>query len=154
MLIGLTENMDSNPQACFRSFPQPCSECGEEQVNRAVIEYDAEVKYDGKLYQFHISRLTVNKCGACGEVYFDTVTNREISQALREHLHLLSPEQIREHLARLGLSQREFSQKIEIAEETVSRWLNGAKIQSRAYDKLMRLFFEREESRLAQHAVL
>ncbi len=123
-------------------FPRPCSECGQEQVYVDFIEYDAEVKHDGNLHAFHIPKLTVNKCKACGEVYFDTITSEEISLALRDHLHLLSPQQIRKGLKSLGLKQNEFGERIGAAAETISRWLSGTHIQSRAYDNLMRLFFE------------
>jgi DNA-binding transcriptional regulator YiaG len=136
--------MTQTTHPCLRLFPRPCSECGQARVHQTEIAYDAEIKHDGKLYALHIPRLTVNKCNACGEVYFDAITSDEISGALRKHLGLLSPREIREQLSRLHLTQKEFSERICIAAETVSRWLSGAYIQSRAYDKLMRQFFELE----------
>ena len=130
-----------------RPFPRPCSECGKLEVRLATIAYDAEIKHDGRMHTFPIPQLQVNKCDACGEIYFDNLTDDQISQALRDHLGLLSPEQIRERLAALGLNQKEFGEQIAVAPETISRWLSGTHIQSRAMDKLMRMFFEREEAK-------
>ena len=49
----------------------------------AVIPYDARVKHDGTVYTFSIRELQVNKCQLCGEIYFDNVTDDQISQGLR-----------------------------------------------------------------------
>jgi putative zinc finger/helix-turn-helix YgiT family protein len=128
-------------------FPQRCSECGKADIFPDVMPYSARAKYEGCLYTFPISDLHVLKCRSCGEVLFDNATDDQISRGLREFLILLSPEEIRERSNRLGLNQKEFAAQISVAPETVSRWLSGAYIQSRAMDKLMRLFFEREEAK-------
>ncbi len=133
-----------------RRFPQRCPECGKTDVCPDAIPYDARAKHDGSVYTFSIAALKVNKCQSCGEVFFDNTTDEQISQGLREHLGLLSPEEIRQRLGRLGLTQKEFAERISIAPETVSRWLSGTYIQSRAYDKLMRFFFQQEESRVKE----
>jgi putative zinc finger/helix-turn-helix YgiT family protein len=135
--------------ACNKPFPRRCPECGEAEVRPATIAYDAEVKHDGRLHAFHVPRLQVNQCGVCGEVLFSNVTDDEISQALREHLALLSPEQIRDSLAALGLRQKDLAERIGVAAETISRWVSGTHIQSRAMDNLMRLFFAFDTVRTA-----
>ncbi len=132
-----------------RPFPRPCSECGKEEVYPAAIAYDAEVKHDGRLHAFHIPALQVDKCRACGEVLFSNATDDQISQALREHLGLLSPRQIRDALEMLGMKQKELGRRLGIAPETISRWLSGTHIQSRAMDNLMRLFFAFDSVRAA-----
>jgi len=76
-----------------KPFPRLCPECGQTQVYPAKIPYDAEVKHDGRMYSFQIPALEVNKCAPCGEIFFSNVTDDQISQALREHLGLLSPTQ-------------------------------------------------------------
>jgi putative zinc finger/helix-turn-helix YgiT family protein len=124
-----------------KPFPRRCPECGKVEVRPATIAYDAEVKHDGRVYTFNIPQLQVNQCGACGEVLFGNVTDDQISQALREHLSLLSPEQIRGALGALGLKQKNLGKRIGVAPETISRWISGTHIQSRAMDNLMRLFF-------------
>ena len=135
-----------------RPFPRHCPECGKVDVQPATIPYDAEVKHDGRLYAFHIPSLAVNKCGACGEVLFGNVTDEQISQALREHLTLLSPQQIRKALRAFGLTQKDLGERIGVAPETISRWISGTHIQSRAMDNLMRLFFALDNVRSALSA--
>lgn len=139
--------MTSTSSVRVRSFPQPCSECGQEQVYLATIAYDAKIRHDGKLHSFHIPELTVNKCRACQEVYFDAVTSDEISQALRKHRKLLSPQEIQHRLDALGLSQKEFATRLRKAPETICRWLSGTYIQSCSSDESMRLFFACEEAK-------
>ena len=130
-------------------FPRHCPECGKLKVQPATIPYDAEVKYDGRLYALRIPALQVDQCAACGEVLFSNVTDDQISQALREHLTLLSPSQIREALRALGLKQKDLGERIGVAPETISRWISGTHIQSRAMDNLMRLFFAFDNVRSA-----
>lgn len=132
-----------------KPFPRRCPECGKVEVQPATMAYDAEVKHDGRLHAFHVPRLQINKCGACGEVLFSNVSNDQVTQALREHLVLLSPAQIRDALSKLGLQQKDFAERIGVAAETISRWISGAHIQSRAMDNLMRLFFEFDNVRYA-----
>jgi ribosome-binding protein aMBF1 (putative translation factor) len=132
-----------------KPFPRRCPECGKADVQPATIAYDAEVKHDGRLYAFAIPQLQVNQCGACGEVLFGNVADDQISQALREHLVLLSPEQIHDALGALGLKQKDLAERIGVAAETISRWMSGTQIQSRAMDNLMRLFFAFDAVRAA-----
>jgi len=135
--------------SCDKPFPRRCPECGKVEVEPATIAYDAEVKHDGRLHTFHIPALQVNKCASCGEILFSAVTDDLISDALRQHLGLLSPQQIRDALRFLGLKQKEFGERIGVAPETISRWITGTHIQSRAMDNLMRLFFAFAEVRSA-----
>lgn len=132
-----------------RPFPHPCPECGESGVCPAVIAYEADVKHDGRLHHIQIPCLSVIQCTECREVYFVAETDCQISQALREALVLLSPQEIRDRLASLGLTRREFAGQIQVAEETILGWLSGIHIQSSASDASMRMFFEREEARRA-----
>jgi putative zinc finger/helix-turn-helix YgiT family protein len=137
-----------------RPYPQPCSECGRESVQPSIIAYDAAVKHDGRLYQFHIPELHVDKCANCGEFFINAASDDEISQALRKHLGLLSPEEIRGQIETLGLTQKEFGERIGVAAETISRWLSGGYIQSRAMDNLMRFFFELERTKSSSPIVV
>ncbi len=136
-------------QPGHRPFPRPCPECGQEELYPAAIAYDAEARHDGRRYAFHIPALQVNQCLACGEVLFSNATDDQISQALREHVGLLSPRQIRDALQSLGMKQKELARRLGIAPETISRWLSGTHIQSRAMDNLMRVFFAFDNVRAA-----
>ncbi len=136
-----------------RLFPRPCSDCGKIEVLPSTIAYETDVKHDGRLHHIHIPCLKVLQCGSCQEVFFDSQTDDQISQALREALSLLSPKEIHDRLAFLGLTQRAFAEQIRVAEATVSRWLSGAYIQSASSDVLMRMFFEREEAKRAANSI-
>ena len=127
-----------------KPFPRRCPQCRERTVYLEKIPYDARVKHDGHLYCFHIPALSVNKCGSCGLVTFDTNTDDEISQGLRNELQLLSPADIRKYLHRFGWKQKDFAEHLGTTQETVSRWLSGGHIQSRVMDKSMRNLFALE----------
>ena len=130
-----------------KPYPRFCANCGNESVVAAQIAYNAKVKHDGKLYEFPIPTLTIDKCESCDEEYFTMNTDREISRGLRIHLCFFQPEEIREKIHHLGLTQAEFANRLGIAKETVSRWINAYSIQNRAMDNLMRLFFGIHEVR-------
>jgi transcriptional regulator with XRE-family HTH domain len=72
---------------------------------------------------------------------FTEDVDRQINDALRIHLKLLAPKQIREAIDRIGLTQKELALRLGIAEETLSRWLTESQIQSRAMDNLLRAYF-------------
>lgn len=129
------------PRGAQRPFPWRCQHCGKMEVVMATIEYDAEVRHDGRLHAFVIPNLEVPCCQACGEKVFTGEVDRQVDKALRLHLKVLTPSQIREALDRLSISQKEIAQRLGIAEATLSRWLNETQIQSRSMDNLLRVFF-------------
>ncbi len=103
--------------------------------------YEAEIRHDGRLHSFTIPSLDIPACRACGEKVFTEDVDQQIDDALRAHLQLLTPEQIRTSLKRIGMPQKEIAQRLGIAEATISRWLNEIQIQSRSMDTLLRVFF-------------
>jgi DNA-binding transcriptional regulator YiaG len=130
-----------------KQFPIRCNECGAREVRPATVAYEVDRNHDGRFYHVRVPHLRVNKCSQCGEVYMNVDSDRQIVAALREQLRLLTPEQIRENLAALRISQKEFAERLGVAAETVSRWLSGAIIQCRALDNLMRTYFGVAEAR-------
>lgn len=137
----MMRNPKPNSETLTRQFPRRCAECGQGAVQRTLIAYEAEVKHDGKLYKFEIPELKIEQCSNCGEQYFDAETDYQISAGLRSHLGLLQPDEIRQELEALELTQRDFAEHLRVAPESVSRWLTGASIQSRSLDTLMRIYF-------------
>lgn len=107
----------------------------------AVLDYATEIRHDGRLHRFTARDLKLPVCAACGEKVFTEDVDRQISAALRAHLKLLTPTQIRGALERIKMSQKQLARCVGIAEATISRWLNEVQIQSRAMDNLMRVFF-------------
>ena len=136
-----------NEQSTNGDPPRRCAECSADAVHGAEISYTAKVKHDGKLHSFFIAALPIEKCAECGEEYFTAATDKEISASLRDHLNLLQPDEIRSSIRALRMTQAAFATRLGVAQESVSRWVNGSTIQNRAMDNLMRLFFTFEEVR-------
>jgi DNA-binding transcriptional regulator YiaG len=111
--------------------------------------YAAEVRYDDRLHSFTVPDLELPVCAACGEQVFTEDVDRQVSAALRSHLSLLTPEQIRTAIDRVGMSESEVAERLGIAEEALSGWLNEMTIQSRAMDNLLRTFFAFPTVRIA-----
>ena len=133
----------------MKPYPRRCAVCGEIAVARCRIPYEAEVRHDGKLHAFSIASLGIDQCERCGEQFFTTSTDEEINLALRSHLGLLAPNEIRAGLELCGVNQKAFAEHLGIAAETVSRWLSGTTIQTRSLDRLMRLYFTMPSVRAA-----
>jgi DNA-binding transcriptional regulator YiaG len=106
-----------------------------------TLEYPAEVRHDGRLHQFTIPQLQIPCCRACAEKVYTGDVDRQVNDALRSHLKLLTPTQISDAIAALDLTQKELAERLGIAEATLSRWMTETQIQSRAFDNLLRVFF-------------
>ena len=124
-----------------KAFPHRCPACLRKAVQPAVVAYEAEVTYDGRVYRVRVADLRTPRCEACGELVFGNEVDEQISGALREQLGLLPPNQIRAARRKLHLKQTELAERIGVAPEAVSRWESGTVIQPRAMDNLMRVFF-------------
>jgi putative zinc finger/helix-turn-helix YgiT family protein len=124
-----------------RPFPWPCPNCLTATVVPTVIDYTARVRHDGIAHVLHLPAVEIPRCQTCGETIITTAVDERINDALRARLCLLTPAQIRKGTEELGLQQQELAQRLGVAPETISRWVNGALIQSRAMDNLLRLFF-------------
>ena len=137
-----------------KPFPWRCPECGKREVRPATVHHTSGVKHDGRLHCVEIPQLRVPRCDACGEIVFDNDADSQIASALREQLALLLPGQIRKDREQLGLSQRELAEHLGVAIETISRWEDGAIIQSRAMDRYLRVYFGVPAARtaLVEHA--
>jgi putative zinc finger/helix-turn-helix YgiT family protein len=130
-----------------RPFPWPCPTCFTPTVFPAVVDYSTKVKQDGVLHELHLPAVEVPRCQICGELVITTAVDELVNDALRSKLHLLTPAQIRKGIEVLGLNQQELAKRIGVAPETISRWVTGALIQSRAMDNLLRLYFALPEVR-------
>lgn len=124
-----------------KPYPWKCSQCGHRAVVPTVAPYALDMEHDGRSYSVTIEELRAPRCGRCGEIVLDDCANRQISEAFRKQLGLLTPEQIRQHRGQLGKTQRELATALGVAEATLSRWETGAQIQQRAMDRLLRLYF-------------
>lgn len=120
---------------------QSCPNCGKGPLVFDKGPFEIEVRHDGRLHLIQVSDLEGHRCKACGKLVVNNSVDRQVNAALRTHLQLLTPEQIRSAIQQLGASQKDVASCLGIAEETLSRWLNDSQIQTRALDVLMRVFF-------------
>ena len=131
-----------------RPCPWRCSDCFTQTVVPTVIDdYVAKVKQDGVIHELHLPGIEVPRCQTCGQLTITTTVDERVNEALRAHLRLLTPTQIRKGIEECGLNQQEFADRLGVAPETISRWVNGALIQSRAMDNFLRVYFAVPEVR-------
>jgi putative zinc finger/helix-turn-helix YgiT family protein len=139
-----------------KPYPWKCARCGQRSVNPATVDYCVPVEHEGRAYDVRVSQLPLARCEACGEIVLDNEANELISNALRGQLGVLMPAQIRDNRQRLGLTPQQLASALGVAEANLSRWETGLQIQSRALDRLLRLYFGCEQVRtvLADEAQL
>lgn len=124
-----------------RPFPWICPNCMTATVVPSVTGYAATIRQDGVAHEVYLPHVEIPKCRKCGETIVTTKVDEQINDALRSKLRLLTPAQMRQGIERFGLQQQELAERLGVAPETISRWLNGFLIQSRAMDNLLRLYF-------------
>jgi putative zinc finger/helix-turn-helix YgiT family protein len=134
-------NPTQDRQAADKPFPWRCPRCLKKTVNVVTMPHTAKASYDGRVHELEIPQLEIPQCASCGELVFSNRVDEQISHALRLHLRLLTPEQIRAARDALGLQQKELSERLGVAREIMCRWETGVLIQSRAMDNLLRLYF-------------
>lgn len=142
-------NTKKSPIGAERPFPWRCRHCSRMEVAMTTMRYVTEVRHDGRLHTFTIPKLKIPVCRSCGEKVFTEQVDEQINVALRSHLRLLSPQEMRTALERVTLTQKEAADQLGIAEATLSRWLTETQIQSRAMDNLLRVFFAFPQVRTA-----
>lgn len=130
-----------------KPYPWKCAQCRQRTVNPTTIDYSTTIEHDGRTYELHVPQLSVARCETCGQVVLDDDANERISDALRRQLGVLLPAQIRQSRERLGISPTQLANDLGVAEASLSRWEAGAQIQSRALDRLLRLYFGYEQVR-------
>jgi hypothetical protein len=129
------------PFNATRPFPWRCHHCGKDDVVMSTVNYETETRHDGRLHRLTVPNLHIPACRCCGEKVFTEDVDRQITNALRLHLGIFSPAEMRAALDRLRVSQKELADCLGLAEATPSRWLNEMQIQSKSMDRFLRIFF-------------
>jgi DNA-binding transcriptional regulator YiaG len=122
----------------------------------ATVPYDVRIDHDGRKYDVHIDTLSVPQCTNCGAISIDSDASEQIDRAFRRAAELLSPQEIRERRIAAGFHhQQDFARVLGVSPSTLNRWENGAQVQQRFHDRMLRAFFDVPEFRayLASHQV-
>ena len=139
--MSQTNSISEKPLLACRPYPWKCGECKERTVKPAIVEYTLSIAHDGRTYTVTVPDLEIPRCEKCGYMVMISDANLRIDDALRQLLHLLTAEDIRQNREKLGLTQAELAARLGVDEATLSRWEKGWQIQQRAMDNLLRLFF-------------
>ncbi len=124
-----------------------CHQCGVALASRTAPPHRRKLRYEGVAHDVLVEDMPEWHCVACDIAVTDQEGDPILQAALRKHVGLLTPDQIRAGLKALKISQDTFAERIGCAAESVSRWLNGAVLQSRTYDRFMRIYFHCPEVR-------
>lgn len=132
-----------------KPFPWQCPRCLKHTVVPDKVDLSIDVRYDGRLRAVSLPGVTVPVCSSCHERVFTNETDDALRAATREQLHLLTPAQIQAAVRQLGLKQKDLAARLGVAEETISRWISGSMLQTRAMDNLLRAYFALPQLRAA-----
>lgn len=136
----LEKPADSSKRSA-KPFPWWCPKCRKKEVGPVTIAYRSEVLHDGTLHTVDVPQLVIAQCGNCGERVFHNQSEEQIDRAVRSHLRLLSPDNIRSARLAFGLNEKSLADRLGVPEDTISCWEEGQEIQSRPMDNLLRVFF-------------
>jgi len=115
-----------------RTVIPSCFQCGKDLEPRLAPPQRMTMRYEGSPHEVLVDKLPEWHCADCQVSVIDESSDKPLQDALRKHIGLLRPEQIKAGLKALGISQEKFAERLGCAAESVSRWLNGAVLQSRA----------------------
>ena len=124
-----------------------CYQCGGVFTRRIAPPHQRKLRYEGTSHDVLVTDMPEWHCEACNLSVTDEEGDEPLQAALRKHMGLLTPQQIKAGIKELGMTQEKFAEKIRCAPESISRWLNGVVLQSRVYDCLMRIYFHFPEVR-------
>jgi len=71
-----------------REFPRKCPRCHQRAVAIATVPYALQFHHDGQKHAVSIPDLSVPQCTNCGEIIFDELANRAVTEACRRHVGL------------------------------------------------------------------
>jgi len=77
-----------------------------------------------------------------GEIYFGVEASIILDKAKARHMGVLAPQELAELRKRLGLTQKEIAEVLQIGEKSWSRWETGREIVSRSLNLLLMALYE------------
>ena len=119
-----------------------CHGCGKPFERRFAPPHVEKMKYDGARHDVLVEGMPQWQCDGCRITVTDDDSDTVVQDCLRRHIGLLTAAEIREARTTLGLTQSQLATLIGCAAESLSRWENGVILQSRSYDRLLRVVFQ------------
>lgn len=117
----------------------PCPFCGEGTLTRQVKQEHFEYKGHTKTVDDYISYV----CSSCGDELVDANDNHDIEAEFVnfrcEVDGLLTPSEICNIRKRLGFTQADFAEVLQVGKKSFARYETGAVTQGRSMDNLLRL---------------
>lgn len=127
-----------------------CFSCGATGLIRR-IEHQQFTYGDGPEKVVLTAEVPVWSCVACEEEFTGEEAETARHFAVCEHLGVLTPYEIKQIREVNTLTQEEFASLSDIGIASIKRWESGASIQSRSFDKFLRLLrFPENVRRLRQ----
>ncbi|MFO0934896.1 MAG: type II toxin-antitoxin system MqsA family antitoxin [Gemmataceae bacterium] len=117
-----------------------CVACRQREVVSCVHSIDETVSHDGQSYHVHLDNAKMSKCLNCGNTILDDETIDELYSKMRMLAGLLQPYEIKQIRQKFGLTQKEFSSYLGVAESTLCRWETGSQIQQKSLNKMLVAF--------------
>ncbi len=129
-----------------KPYPHKCPNCRAQALLPAIEDTTVERLHDGQFYTVTVHNLEVSRCTACSEGTISYDSSGRIDDALRVAAGILMPAEIVAARLRLGVTPDEIAGQLGVHEAVYARWEDGGQLQSRAFDKLLRLYFANPES--------
>lgn len=120
-------------------YPSVCGICGA----RAVVPCSEPVEVEFRNSSHTVTGFTYERCGACGEDFFDLdqvgAIHTAASDQVRRAGGLLTPDEIKALRLSLGLTQAGFERVLGASPGSIGRWERGTFAHGPVADRLMRL---------------
>jgi putative zinc finger/helix-turn-helix YgiT family protein len=117
-----------------------CPICGEDRLVERNDDFETNyIDRKGVERSLSLSNIARLRCESCNEEIFDDAATRQIEDARRTAIGLLSAREIRDLRLLLGKTQVQMSRLLGVGEKTYCRWESGSFVQSVASDNYLRL---------------
>ncbi|MFH1189060.1 MAG: type II TA system antitoxin MqsA family protein [Candidatus Omnitrophota bacterium] len=116
-----------------------CPICKNGILEDKILDYRTTVKEGNSYGPMVISKLAVECCPNCQEVFLPKNSLEKVYSEKHKMRGILLPEELRRIRQDLGLTQSQMSGLLGIGKKSYLRWEKGASLQSRSMDRYIRL---------------
>ena len=113
-----------------------CPACGKDSLESRLDE-TSFVYGTGSAGVNLTCSVPVHRCAGCGFEFTDDEAEDARDLAVRRHLHVMAPEEIKAIRESYQLSRRDFGSLTRIGEASLARWESGEIIQNAGYDQFL-----------------